>query len=151
MQTYQTISGKLHYLQGATKNDHETVQLILLRGSNGVNKPVNCEVIRSSPLQDSTFIRSADTNILQQKTISAPTSGPPEPPSTTCLCAPVSQFFTLLNIVYFVVGLLVYLGTKEVSLYFQSERLDFQTTVEHTSTELGDSWADKIRSSIAFS
>ena len=137
----------MRYLQGATKNDHETVQLILQRGSNGVNKPVNCEVIRSSPLQDSTFTRSADTNILQQKTISAPTSGPPEPPSTTCLCAPVSQFFTLLKPV---VGLLVYLGKKEVSIFFQSERLDFQTTVEHTGTELSDSWADKIRSSIAF-
>ena len=79
--------------KGATKNDHETVQLILQRGSNGVNKPVNCEVIRSLPLQDSTFIRSADTNILQQKTISASTSGPPEQPSTTRLCAPEKVFY----------------------------------------------------------
>ena len=77
------------------------------------------------------------------------TSEPPEPPSTTRLCAPVNQFFTLLNIVYFAVSLLVYLGTKEVSMFFQSERLDFQKTIERTCTELGDSWADKIRSRIA--
>ena len=36
--------GKLCYLQGATEDDHEIVQL-KQRGSNGVNKPVNCEVI----------------------------------------------------------------------------------------------------------
>ena len=47
--------GKLCYLQGATKSDHEMVQL-KQRRSNGVNKPVNCEVIRSAPLQDSPFI-----------------------------------------------------------------------------------------------
>ena len=68
------------------------------------------------------------------------TSGPPEPPPTTRLCVPVNQLFTLLNIVYFAISLLVYLGTKEVSMFFQSER---------TCTELGDSWADKIRSRIA--
>ena len=37
-----------------------------------------------------------------------------------------------------------------MSMFFQSERLDFQTTIECTCTELGDSWADKIRSRIAF-
>ena len=78
------------------------------------------------------------------------TSEPPEQPSTTRLCAPVNQFFTLLNIVYFVVSLLAYLGTKEVSMFFQSESLDFQTTTVRTCTELGDSWADTIRSRIAF-
>ena len=67
------------------------------------------------------------------------TSGPPEPPSTTRLCTPVNEFFTLLNIVYFAISVLVYLGTKQVSMFFQSER---------TCTELGDSWADKIRSRI---
>ena len=78
------------------------------------------------------------------------TSGPAEPPSTTRLYAPVNQFLTLLNIVYFVISLLVYLGTKEVLMFFQSERLDFQTTIERTCIEVGDSWADKIRSRIAF-
>ena len=77
------------------------------------------------------------------------TSGPPELPSTTRLCTPVNQFFTLLNIDYFAISLLVYLGTKEVSMFFQSERLDFQTTIERTCTELRDSWADKIRSRVA--
>ena len=35
-------------------------------------------------------------------------------------------------------------------MFFLSERLDFQTTIERTCAVLGDSWADKIRSSIAF-
>ena len=106
------------------------------------------------PLQDSPFIRSADTNVATKNRIcpnlKMETSGPPEPPSTTRLCTPVNQFFTLLNVVYFVLSLLAYLGTKEVSMFFQSERLDFQTTIERTCTDLGDSWADKIRSRIAF-
>ena len=78
------------------------------------------------------------------------TSGPPEPPSTTRLCAPVNQFFTLLNKCLFCnKSTFFYLGTKEVSMFFQAERLDFQTTIERTCTELGDSWTDKIRSRIA--
>ena len=144
--------GKLCYLQGATENN-ETVQL-KQRGSNGVEKTVNCEVVRSAPLQDSPYIRSADINFATKNRIcpnlKMGTSGPPEPPSTTRLCAPVNQFFTLLNIVFFVESLLAYLRTKEVSMFFQSEHLDFQTTIERTCTELGDSWADKIHSRIAF-
>ena len=37
-----------------------------LRGStcNGVNKPVNCEVIRFAPLQDSPFINRICPNLL---------------------------------------------------------------------------------------
>ena len=35
-------------------------------------------------------------------------------------------------------------------MFFQSERRDFQTTIERTCTELGDSWAVKIRNRIAF-
>ena len=69
---------------------------------NGVNKPVNCKVIRSAPLQDSPFINRICPNLKME------TSGPPEPSSTTRLCAPVNQFFTLLNIVYFAINLLVY-------------------------------------------
>ena len=140
--------GKLNCLQGATKNDHEIVQL-KQKGSNGVDKPVNCEVIRSAPLQDSPFIRIADTNFATKiricPNLKMETSGPPEQPSTTRLCAPVNQFFTLLNNVYFAISLLVYLGTKVAPMFFQSDRLDFQTTIERTCTELGDSWADKIR------
>ena len=38
-----------------------------------------------------------------------------------------------------------------MSMFFPSERLDqFQTTIVRTCTELGDSWADKIRRRIAF-
>ena len=85
--------GKLCYLQGASKNDNEIVQL-KQRGSNGIDKQVNCEVIRSAPLQDSQFIRSADTNFATKNRIcpslKMETSGPPEPPSTTRLCAPVN-------------------------------------------------------------
>ena len=109
---------------------------------------------RSAPLQGSPFKRSADTNFATKNRIcpnlKMETSGPPETPSTTRLCAPVNQFFTLLNIVYFAISLLVYLGTKEAPMFFQSERLDFQTTIERTCTELGDSWTGKIRSRIAF-
>ena len=146
--------GKLCYLQGATKSDHEIVQL-KQRRSNGVNKPVNCDVIRSAPLQNSPFISCADTNFTIRNRIcpnlKMETSGPPEPPSTTRLCAPVNQFLTLLNIiVYFAISLFIYLGTKKVSMFFQSERLDFQTSIERACTELGDSWADKIRRRIAF-
>ena len=95
--------GKLCYLQGATKNDNAIVQL-KQKESNSVNKPVNCELIRSAPLQYSLFIRSADTNFATKKRIcpnlKMEASGPPEPSSTTRLCAPVNQFFTLLNIAY---------------------------------------------------
>ena len=35
-------------------------------------------------------------------------------------------------------------------MFFKSECLDFQTTIERTCTELGDSWTDKIRNRIAF-
>ena len=85
--------GKLCYLQGATKHDHEIVQLTEQRGSNGVNRPINCEVIRYAPLQDSPFIRSADTNFATKNrtcpNLKMETSGPTP---TTRLSAPVNQF-----------------------------------------------------------
>ena len=115
------------------------------RGLNGVNKPVT-----RSPLQDSPFIRSPCRYKYCNKKPYLPQCQDGNTRTTTRLWVPVNQFLTLMNIVYFAVSLLVYLGTKEVSMFCQSERLDFQTTIERTCTEFGDSWADKIRSSIAF-
>ena len=51
------------------------------------------------------------------------TSGPLEPLSTTSLWAPVNQFFTLLNIVYFAVSLYLFIWEQKKCRCFSSKNV----------------------------
>ena len=133
--------GKLNYRQRtSTINDHETVQSN--RGG------VMCQ--QTSQLRGDKICTSAGQSVHKEcrykfcnKNLYLPQSQDGKIRMTITIvyhsssCAPVNQFFTLLNIIVsFAIILLVYLGTKEVSMFFQSERLDFQTTICALNSEI---------------
>ena len=118
--------GKLCYLQGATKIGHETVQL---KQKGKASQHWQHLHLRSA--LRSVCSQGVQIQILQQKSLSSPTLRRKHQYHQThhlplVFSAPVNQFFSLLNAVYFEVGLLVYLGTKEVSMFLLSEGLTFK-------------------------